>query len=124
MRTNSNKHDLFNSVVQSYVGRFKADKQHGLGVFTGVDGEVNAAEWIDGAISRSVDSDLARNAKAEAVEAGMNARKRKIMLLELLHHRSSIEAHAKTVAAVGMKTRVMAYLGFKDAKAKTAPEPQ
>jgi len=109
---------------RSYVGRFKADKQHGLGIFTGVDGEVNAAEWIDGAISRSVDSDLARNAKAEAMEAGMNARKRKIMLLELLHHRSSIEAHAKKVAAVGMKTRVMTYLGFKDAKAKTAPEPR
>jgi hypothetical protein len=70
--------------LQRYEGKFRNNKQHGVGVFVDVDGTVTAAEWIEGAISRTIPISHIGACQEEAAHASHLARSKKDLLLQML----------------------------------------
>jgi len=69
---------------QRYEGKFRNNKQHGVGVFVDVDGTVSAAEWIEGAISRTIPNSRIGQCQEEAAHASQMARSKKDLLMQML----------------------------------------
>ena len=61
-----------------------------MGVFVDADGSVTAAEWIEGAISRTVDNSRVGSAREEASHANQTARSKKMLLMQMLKANSVV----------------------------------